>query len=85
MGANLDYYAVRDEFMMLNDKVKALESTYNCMSEQLKLRKQGKSWKIKSMLSSNAVAMPSNSNNQNNNYRLPSETDKHIEEIELLR
>ena len=25
MGANLDYYAVRDEYAMLNDKVKALE------------------------------------------------------------
>ena len=33
MGANLDYYAVRDEYAMLNDKVKALEQTHNCMSE----------------------------------------------------
>ena len=55
------------------------------MSEQLKLRKQGKTWKLKSMLPSNAVLMPSNANNQNSNYRLPSETDKHIEEIEVLR
>ena len=33
MGANLDYYAVRDEYAMMDDKVKALEQTYNCMSE----------------------------------------------------
>ena len=51
----------------------------------MKLRKQGKTWKLKSKFSSGTVLTPSNSNNQNHNYRLPSETDKHIEEIELLR
>ena len=85
MGANLDYYAVRDEYVMLSDKVKALEQTYNCMNEQLKQRVQGKSWKLKSMLPANSVLMPSNADNQNSNYRLPSETDKHIEEVELQR
>ena len=30
------------------------------------------------------VTKPSNADNQNNAYRLPSETDKHIEEQQLL-
>ena len=53
------------------------------MSEQMKLRKQGKTWKLKSMLPSTAITTTSNSLNQNNNYKLPSETDKYIEELEL--
>ena len=85
MGANLDYYAVRDEYTVLTDKLKALEQTYNCMSDQMKLRKQGKTWKLKSMLPSSAITSNSNAQNQNNNYKLPSETDKYIEELELHR
>ena len=47
MGANLDYYAIRDEFVALSDKAKALEQTYNCLNEQFKNRVNGedKSWK----------------------------------------
>ena len=33
MGATLGYYAVRDEYAALLDKVKALEQTYNCLSD----------------------------------------------------
>ena len=49
----------------------------------MKLRKQGKTWKLKSMLPSTAITTTSNPLNQNNNYKLPSETDKYIEELEL--
>lgn len=49
MSSNLDYYAIRDEYLTLVDKTKALEQTYNCLSEQLKYKKQGKSWKLKTM------------------------------------
>ena len=46
MGANLDYYAVRDEFMALSDKAKALEQTYNCLNDEMKTRVVGeKEWK----------------------------------------
>ena len=38
MSATLNYYAVRDEYMALLDKVKALEQTYNCLNEQFKSR-----------------------------------------------
>ena len=38
MNATLEYYAVRDEYVALMDKVKALEQTYNCLSEQFKSR-----------------------------------------------
>ena len=38
MGATLNYYAVRDEYTVLIDKVKALEQTYNCLNEQFKSR-----------------------------------------------
>ena len=38
MSATLNYYAVRDEYVALLDKVKALEQTYNCLSEQFKSR-----------------------------------------------
>ena len=38
MNATLNYYAVRDEYMALLDKVKALEQTYNCLNEQFKSR-----------------------------------------------
>jgi len=38
MGATLNYYAVRDEYTVLIDKVKALEQTYNCLNEQFKTR-----------------------------------------------
>ena len=54
------------------------------MSEQLKIRKQGKTWKIKSKFTAPTVMKLSNSDNQSNAYRLPSETDKHIEEQQLL-
>ena len=37
------------------------------------------------MLPSSAIASNSNAQNQNNNYKLPSETDKYIEELELHR
>ena len=35
------------------------------------------------MLPSSAITSNSNAQNQNNNYKLPSETDKYIEELEL--
>ena len=38
MGATLNYYAVRDEYTVVVDKVKALESTYNCLNDQFKSR-----------------------------------------------
>jgi len=44
MGATLNYYAVRDEFVALLDKVKALEQTYNCLDEQFKARVSNKRW-----------------------------------------
>ena len=37
------------------------------------------------MLPSSAVTPNSNAQNQNSNYKLPSETDKYIEELELHR
>lgn len=33
LASNLDYYAIREEYNTLNDKKKALESTYNCLKE----------------------------------------------------
>lgn len=33
MGATLGYYAVRDEYTVLLDKVKALEQTFNCLND----------------------------------------------------
>ena len=42
MGATLNYYAVRDEYTVVVDKVKALEQTYNCLNEQFKSRVAGK-------------------------------------------
>lgn len=47
MNATLDYYAVRDEYVALLDKVKALEQTYNCLSEQFKSRVSSKKWDLK--------------------------------------
>ena len=38
MGATLDYYAVRDEYVALHDKVKALEQTYNDLNGLFKQR-----------------------------------------------
>jgi hypothetical protein len=52
LASNIDYYSIREEYNTLNDKRKALEQTYNCLKEQLKLRKQGKSWKLKKMFQS---------------------------------
>ena len=49
LASNVDYYAIREEFNTLNDKKKALDQTFTCLNEQLKLRKQGKSWKLKKM------------------------------------
>ena len=45
MSSTLDYYAVRDEYVALLDKVKALEQTYNCLNEQFKERVSQKQWK----------------------------------------
>lgn len=45
MNATLEYYAVRDEYVALMDKVKALEQTYNCLSDQFKSRVSSKKWK----------------------------------------
>ena len=45
MGANLDYYAIRDEFVALSDKAKALEQTYNCLNDQLKSKVSSQDWK----------------------------------------
>ena len=45
MNSTLDYYAMRDEYVALVDKVKALEQTYNCLNDQFKLRVSKKSWK----------------------------------------
>lgn len=47
LATHVDFYAIKDEYTTLNDKKKAYEEAYNCLSEQLRLRKQGKSWKIK--------------------------------------
>ena len=47
MGATLNYYAVKDEYTVLIDKVKALEQTYNCLSEQFKSRVSTKQWQQK--------------------------------------
>ena len=44
MNATLEYYAVRDEYIALMDKVKALEQTYNCLSDQFKSRVSKKHW-----------------------------------------
>ena len=38
MAATLGYYAVRDEYTALSDKIKALEQTFNCLNEQFKNR-----------------------------------------------
>ena len=44
MGATLNYYSVRDEYMALLDKVKALEQTYNCLNQQFKSRVADQTW-----------------------------------------
>ena len=59
MGATLNYYAVRDEYNALQDKVKALEQTYNCLSEQFKSRVSSKQWmnrNIQQNLAEQAIA-----------------------------
>ncbi len=86
MGATLNYYAVRDEYTVLIDKVKALEQTYNCLNEQFKTRVSQQHWcKTKSTIGqgdkkdylqqgmlpgSLSSASISNLYNQHNGYQL---------------
>eukprot|EP00347_Sterkiella_histriomuscorum_P000255 403376585 len=51
LASHVDFYAIKDEYTSLVDKKHAYEQAYSCLSEQLKLRKQGKSWKIKRLIS----------------------------------
>lgn len=39
LATHVDFYAIKDEFTTLNDKKSAYEQAFNCLSEQLKLRK----------------------------------------------
>jgi hypothetical protein len=45
----VDFYAIKEEYTTLTDKKNAYEQAYNCLTEQLKLRKQGKQWKLKKL------------------------------------
>jgi DNA-binding transcriptional regulator GbsR (MarR family) len=51
LATHVDFYAIKEEYSQLNDKKKAYEEAYNCLSEQLRLQRQGKSWKIKKLFS----------------------------------
>ena len=50
LATHVDFYAIKDEYTHLNDKKHAYDQAYSCLNEQVKLRKQGKSWKLKKML-----------------------------------
>jgi GTPase involved in cell partitioning and DNA repair len=47
LATHVDFYAIKEEYSQLNDKKKAYQEAVNCLSEQLRLQKQGKSWKLK--------------------------------------
>ena len=49
LATHVDFYAIKDEYTSLNDKKNAYEQAYNCLSEELRHRKQGKSWKLKKL------------------------------------
>lgn len=49
LSTHVDFYAIKEEYTTLTDKKNAIEQAYNSMTEQLRLRKQGKSWKIKKL------------------------------------
>ena len=65
MGATLNYYSVRDEFVAALDKKKALEQTYNCLNEQFKHRvsEQNASKKAAQLSSSSTSAVGQGSEN----------------------
>ena len=47
VNVNLDYIAIREEYLTALDKLKAYEITYKELSEQLKQKSQGKQWNLK--------------------------------------
>lgn len=49
LATHVDFYAIKEEYQQLNDKKNAYEQAYNCLSEQVRLRKQGKQWKLKKL------------------------------------
>ena len=49
LAASVEFLAIRDEMNLLSDKRKALDQTYNCMIEQIQVRKQAKCSSIKNM------------------------------------
>ena len=51
LATHVDYYAIKEEYTALADKRNAYQQAYSCLSEQMKLRKKGKQWKLKKMLS----------------------------------
>jgi GTPase involved in cell partitioning and DNA repair len=39
LATHVDFYAIRDEYSQLNDKRKAYQEAFTCLSESLKQRK----------------------------------------------
>ena len=58
MSSTLDYYAVRDEYVALHDKVKALEQTYNDLNGLFKQRVSQQQWKKPSFQPPVQAVMP---------------------------
>lgn len=76
LAAHLEFSAIREEFHALEDKKSAYEQAYTCLSEQLKLQKQGKQWKIKKMFSGPKFAIVSK-RKQSRDRPLPVEALQH--------
>jgi septal ring factor EnvC (AmiA/AmiB activator) len=64
LTTHVEFYAIKEEYTQLLDKKSAYEQAYACMSEQLKQKKQGKSWKIKDLLSSSKFNIVSKSSSK---------------------